>query len=111
MPSSFKASLNFAGAVFELEGASAAAHFARVRGLVDQHLLRRPEVRQAAPLTVDQVKSLQLTVVTSRHVFEKVFAGYCLFTLLARGRWSDGMNIFNLSVDPDGHGGGFTIEL
>eukprot|EP00971_Amphidinium_carterae_P026232 517313-Amphidinium_carterae.1 len=54
--------LNFAGHVLGWQGAVAAATSPRVKGLMHQQLLQRPQANQAAPLLVEQVRTLEETV-------------------------------------------------
>eukprot|EP00971_Amphidinium_carterae_P271711 5391625-Amphidinium_carterae.1 len=58
---SFTSALNFGAFVLGWDGAAEAANSPRVKGLMQSRLVSRPAAKQAAPLTVDQVATLEET--------------------------------------------------
>eukprot|EP00971_Amphidinium_carterae_P340697 6479149-Amphidinium_carterae.1 len=101
------AGLNFAGHVLGWQGAADAASSPRVKGLMQQQLLWRPQANQAAPLTAEQVRTLEQTVMGDGDPAEAIFAGFCLFLLLTRCRWSDGLAASKVEMDSAGEESGY----
>eukprot|EP00971_Amphidinium_carterae_P265607 5269356-Amphidinium_carterae.1 len=91
-PATVIEALNFAGGVFGVEGALEATSSPRVKGLVAAERSKKRVLRQAKPLSVENVASLELAVQNDEgDMLDRLFAGHCLFVLYARARWSDAM--------------------
>ena len=103
---SLRESLNFSSGTLGLDGAKETANEPRVRGLSDQHLLRRRPLKQANTLTVKQMDLLQDMLLKGGDLADRVFSGHCLFVAYGRCRWSDAQWPTEVTLDLgiDGHG-------
>eukprot|EP00971_Amphidinium_carterae_P329751 6462403-Amphidinium_carterae.1 len=81
--------LSFAGGVFGLDGALASAASTRVRGRVHELLQGKRLLKQAPPLTVQEVSILEAAVRHDPRLSVRVLAGFLLFMVFGRVRAAD----------------------
>ena len=102
-PSAFRSlllSLSFAYHVLGLSGGDVGSKSGRVRGLSDVHFCNRRKLIQRPPLSVQQITYLENTVRdVNRATFDRMAAGYFLLLVFGRLRFSDGMQISEMTLD------------
>ncbi|OLP75752.1 hypothetical protein AK812_SmicGene44402 [Symbiodinium microadriaticum] len=102
-PNSLLSSLRFARFTLGLIFVDGALESGRVRGVATQHYARkRRDVRRPA-LTVPQVKRLEDIVLDrGRGGHDRMAAGFFLFLVYGRLRYSDGLDVDDLADSSDG---------
>ena len=97
---SFLSALGFAKHVFGLLEAEKVYFSGRVKGLADKLYCAKARLRQRSPLRVSDVERLeQICVGTiARSAPDRVAAGFFLFLVYARARFSDGQRVCSLSL-------------
>ena len=99
-PRSLLVSLSFAYHVLGLEGGNVAEYSGRVKGVADGHFCNRKKINQKDPLKVEQVMALEAIVHDGeRSKFDRIAAGYSLFLIYGRLRFSDTLYVSNLELD------------
>jgi hypothetical protein len=106
-PQSFRESLHFAGGVIGLHGAIAAADSPRVKGFADRMRANKRPLSQSPPLSVKQVRQLEHVLYEAPDIQDSLFAGHCLFCILARSRWGDSQSLTGMVEDVNEDGEGF----
>ena len=71
----------------------------RVKGLSDQLFSRKRKLLQRAPLSVEQLIQLENTLFGDASAADKVAAGFFVFMLFARARYSDALSVANMEID------------
>ena len=72
---------------------------ARVKGAAyNMYILKRP-LKQALPLTVEEVRRLELVALEGPNHHDQVAAGFMLFCILSSARVADAQNITNIRID------------
>ena len=102
---SFRGALNFAKGTFQIALGEHGQH-PRIRGMCIGHFLKKAPLKQAPPLTVAMVKTLEALTADAELLQDKCAAGYMLFVLYSSCRFSDAQEITtsNLDCDNQGHG-------
>ena len=97
---SFLSALGFAKHVFGLLEAEKVYFSGRVKGLADKLYCAKARLRQRSPLRVSDVERLeQICMGTiARSAPDRVAAGFFLFLVYARARFSDGQRVCSLSL-------------
>ena len=90
-------SLSFARHMLGLMGDSITG--GRVKGLSDQLFSRKRKLLQRAPLSVEQLIQLENTLFGDASAADKVAAGFFVFMLFARARYSDALSVANMEID------------
>lgn len=110
--------IRFAGGVIGLKGDLASLGSSRVDGLAVELARQAGPIRQAEPLTVQQVIALERLVASSDDMKDRVVFGGMLVLLYACVRFSDGQRAINMIVDAEmasldmgGFGGQGYLEL
>ena len=98
-PSSFRQALNFAGSTIGLRGAMEAASSSRVAGFAHRSQITKRPLKQAQPLKVSHIKTLERVLLHGEDVLDATFSGQCLMCVNLRARWSDGQFISSLEID------------
>jgi len=91
--SSFRSAVAFGHGFFGLCGAEAVLASRRCSGAMYSGLSKKAPVERAPPLTVDQVKMLELALETSADPRDAALAGLCLFCVHGRLRVGDAVRI------------------
>ena len=96
-PRSLLTSISFAFHVFGLSGGNVVAKSGRIKGLADSHFCSCRKVLQRPPLTSDQTTTLEEVVLCGRRTdYDRVAAGYFLFLIYGRLRYSDALFVSSL---------------
>ena len=100
-PRSFLCSVAFAGHVMGAESALLALESRRLTGAAAKFFKEKRKLVQKSPLTVAQVKILESIVSnrSKRKLPDRVAAGFFLWLIAARARFSDGQNSGILTLD------------
>ena len=100
-PRSFLCSVAFAGHVMGAESALAVLESKRLTGAAAKFFKEKRKLVQKSPLTVAQVKILEGIVSnrSKRKLPDRVAAGFFLWLITARARFSDGQNSGVLTLD------------
>lgn len=93
--------LRFASGVLGLKGDLGELGTTRVDGLSIELTKRAGPIQQAAPLSVQQVMSLERFVAETEDLQDKVIFGGMLVLLYSCGRFSDGQRAVNMILDCD----------
>ena len=93
--------LRFASGVLGLKGDLGELGTTRVDGLSIELTKRAGPIQQAAPLSVQQVISLERFVAETEDLQDKVIFGGMLVLLYSCGRFSDGQRAVNMILDCD----------
>ena len=93
--------IRFAGGVIGLKGDLASLGSSRVDGLAVELAKRAGPIRQAEPLTVQQVIALERLVASSDDLKDRIVFGVMLVLLYSCGRFSDGQRAINMIVDAE----------
>jgi hypothetical protein len=104
---SFLLALSFTNFHFGLTGTLSIMSSGRIKGLVNTMYAKKRKLMQRPPLTVSQIVHLEDIVLNSHKTeYDRVAAGFFLFVLMGRLRFSDGQQICQLQLDrqPDGFG-------
>ena len=104
---SFLLALSFTNFHFGLTGTLSIMSSGRIKGLVNTMYAKKRKLMQRPPLTVVQIIHLEDIVLNSHKTeYDRVAAGFFLFVLMGRLRFSDGQQICQLQLDqqPDGFG-------
>ena len=104
---SFLLALSFTNFHFGLTGTSSVLGSGRIKGLVNTMYAKKRKLLQRPPLTVMQIVHLEDVVLNSRKTeYDRIAAGFFLFVLMGRLRFSDGQQVCQLQLDqqPDGFG-------
>ena len=105
-PKSLMRAIGFAKHVLGLDLKGDVLGSGRTRGCVDSHYSCRRKLVQRPPLSVQQVSDLEMIVKDdSRTDSDKLAAGYFLFLIFGRLRYSDGLQISELKLDKVVHQG------
>ena len=101
---SFKSALSafaFAKFVLGLEGAEVIYLSGRVTGLAGRLFLAKAKLRQRNPLRCKDVKLLERICAghEGKSKPDRVAAGFFLFLVMARARYSDGQNVSSLAIN------------
>ena len=100
-PSSFMSAITFAQHILGMQGCKEALESARNRGLSHNVLAAKTKVTPRSPLSVTQARILEEMCFKGSNIVDKVLAGYCLFLMLARARFSDAMFALRIVLDVD----------
>ena len=99
-PKSLMTSIAFAKYVLGLTGCDEALSSGRVRGVVAVHFTNKRKLTQRPPLTVDQIRSLEFTVIDkNRSAMDRIAAGFFLLLIFGRLRFSDAQSISEMHLD------------
>lgn len=99
-PRSFMVSLSFSRHVLGLRGEIDTSLSGRTKGFADVWFLKKRRLIQKSPLSVAQVIHLEKTVMDARRsMVDRIGAGFFLFTLYARARYTDALNVSSLTED------------
>ena len=99
-PRSLLISVSFANHVLALELVDGCLTSGRVVGLVKLRYTKRSVVKRRPPLTVDQVKALELLVCDDKRAsMDRLAAGCFLLMVYGRLRFSDMQRITNMTLD------------
>ena len=100
---SLLSAIAFAKHVVGLAGAESIYLSGRVRGLASRLYMQKRKLKQRNPLRVADVLLLERISckLTARSLQDRVAAGYFLFLLYARARYSDGQNVASLKDTPN----------
>ena len=71
----------------------------RVKGLSDSLFSRKRKLSQRAPLSVEQFVQLEETLFGDASTADKVAAGFFVFMLFARARYSDALSVASMEID------------
>ena len=103
----FRQSIAFAIGLIGLQGISHDELGGRIKGICHSSFVKKRVLKQANPLSVIMVESLESIVHSENYVLsDRVFAGHCLFALLASARFSDTQYLQNLKLQTDSSGNG-----
>lgn len=72
---------------------------ARVKGASYNMYLKKRPLKQALPLSVQEVRALEDTVLYGSNHHDRLAAGFMLFCIMSSARVSDAQNITNLRID------------
>ena len=104
-PRSFLISLAFSFHILGLRGDKGALT-GRTKGVAHEWFLKKRKLLQRPPLSVNQVVFLEKLVMDeSKHVRDRVAAGFFAFVLYSRARYSDALHVENLKSDIIDRGG------
>ena len=106
-PASFVSALNFAAEVLKAQGCKEAATSIRIKGAAQRHLEKKGMLKQAKLLRVDWVKILEAAVYDAPDAKDRVAAGFFVFLVHGRPRFSDAMFSCGHYVDVDDSGNGY----
>ena len=99
-PKSLMISIAFAKYVLGLTGCDEVLSSGRVRGAVAIHFTNKRKLTQRPPLTVDQIRSLELTVIDkSKSAMDRIASGFFLLLVFGRLRFSDAQSISEMRFD------------
>lgn len=89
-----------------LQGVDEVVGSARVKGAAHRAYLRKRPTKQCQVLTVDMVRSLECLVSNANAMVDRYAAGFFLFMLFGRARFSDAQSAlsFRLDLAEDGEG-------
>ncbi len=71
----------------------------RVTGLSDSMFSKKRKLLQRAPLSVEQLSQLEETLFGDASAADKVAAGFFVFMLFARARYSDALSVASMEID------------
>ena len=98
-PRSFLISVAFSFHVLGLRG-DRGALTGRTKGVAHEWFLKKRKLLQRPPLSVNQVIVLEKIVMDeSRHVTDRIAAGFFAFVLYSRARYSDALHVETLKSD------------
>ena len=98
-PRSFLISVAFSFHVLGLRG-DRGALTGRTKGVAHEWFLKKRKLLQRPPLSVNQVIVLEKIVMgESRHVTDRIAAGFFAFVLYSRARYSDALHVETLKSD------------
>ena len=100
-PKAFLQAVAFFGHAFGSGGARAIGDSSRIRGLADGEYLKKLPLKQARPLTVLEVRSLEHMVMDAEDVMDQVAAGQFVFNVLSCSRFSDPQWSESMAVEVD----------
>jgi hypothetical protein len=103
----FVSSLNFAGAVFDMEGSFNSASSVRVKGAANAQFLKKKPLQQRRKLLTDEVRMLENLVDNADDSRDRIAAGFFCCQLYTRGRFSDLQYSSSLIDDLSFDHGGF----
>ena len=104
---SFRQSVAFAIGLIGLQGISHAELGGRIKGICHASYVNKRVLKQARPLTVEMVKSLESIIHSDIFILpDRVFAGHCMFALLSSARFSDTQYLQSLKLSTDSAGNG-----
>lgn len=93
-PSSFLEAVGFLHHIVEVKSLTGAPTFSgRCKGLAKDHLKTKNKRKQAPPLTVEMVSTLESYVGTHFRSHKAVVAGHILFCVYSCARWADTMKL------------------
>lgn len=93
-------SISFADFHFGLHGAKEVLCSGRIKGCAQKHYAAKRKLVQKPPLTVDQVLTLEKTVLSpARTDADRIVAGFFLMLVYGRLQYRDGQQLSNLSLD------------
>ena len=93
-PSSFMEAVGFLHSIVDLKTLKGMSSFSgRCKGLAKDHLATRAKRKQAPPLTVEMVSSLETYVGTNFRSHKAVVAGHILFCVYSCARWADSIRL------------------
>ena len=96
-PSSFMEAVGFLHSIVDLKTLTGMATFSgRCKGLAKDHLATRAKRKQAPPLTVEMVSSLETYVGTNFRSHKAVIAGHVLFCIYSCARWADSIRLTDI---------------
>ena len=99
-PRSFLISLSFSWHVLGLQGVSPVLFSGRIKGASDKHFAQRSKVRRRPALRASQVLELERLVHDpSQSNKDRIGAGFFLFLVYGRLRFSDAQNVTEMSPD------------
>ena len=99
-PRSFMISLSFGRHILGLQGEVDEALTGRTKGFSDMWFLRKRRLVQKSPLSVQQIITLERIVMDpKRSIVDRIGAGFFLFTLYCRARYSDSLNVSKITED------------
>ena len=99
-PRSFLISLSFSWHVLGLQGVSPVLSSGRIKGASDKHFAQRSKVRRRPALRASQVLPLdRLVHDPSQSDKDRIGAGFFLFLVYGRLRFSDAQNVTEMSLD------------
>ena len=96
-PRSFMISLSFSRHVLGLRGEIDVFLSGRTKGFADVWFLKKRRLTQKSPLSVAQVVHLEHTVMDTRR--SRIGAGFFLFTLYTRARYTDALTVSKITED------------
>ena len=107
--SSFRQALNFAGAVFQVDNATAIASNGRISGMCHKKLLTKRMLKQSSVFSIKEIRCFMEIVVSKKDDLHRLFAGHILFCIFSRARWGDHQHISSVEWDVCDQGcfGGF----
>ena len=99
-PKSLMTSIAFAKYVLGLTGCDEALSSGRIRGVVAVRFTIKRKLTQRPPLTVDQIRSLEFTVIDkNKSAMDRIAAGFFLLLIFGRLRFSDAQSISEMRLD------------
>ena len=106
-PAAFLSAVGFAKHVLGLAGADQILSSARIKGAVHRKYILKKPLKQRPPLTVEMVAGLEEYLFSDASLIDKCAAGFFLFCLHGRLRFSDCQHVSGLMLDLDHQGRGF----
>jgi hypothetical protein len=98
-PASFREALNFAAGTIGLIGAAGAAASPRIIGFAHRSMVTKSPSKQACPLKLSHLATLEKVLNQSEDALDSVFSGHCLLCVNLRARWSDAQFISSFEED------------